>query len=437
MRSPTVQVKHWVRKRRPSEELQIVVLLVAVALLSLGYGLQATLVSMRAGIEGMSEEVIGFMMSAFYVGFVVASVYGPRLVHSAGHIRAFAAFASLASATALAFILVIDPVAWTLLRAVHGACYALLLLVAESWLNTATSRRRRGRVLATYGLVLWGAWAAGQPLLKLAPVESFHLFVLVSISLSVALVPITLTRTGEPGSVTASRPKPRRLYQISPLSLIGVFVTGTLVGAFFSMGPRFGQMVGLEDGDVAGFIGAALVGAIVMQWPLGWLSDVLDRRVVIIGTGIASGLVSLAIAMNSGAGHHILQLMSFALGAFALPLYSICVARMNDGIPGEEVVTVASGLILVFGIGSAFGPFSASLLMGRIGPSGLFWFTGVLMLAYGLFAFIDAFALMGTRKIADKRKKSFVAVPQTSHTSMSMHEHSANKAENVKHQAES
>lgn len=196
--------------------VQIWALLAGTAFLVLGNGLQGTLIGVRAGIEGMDEVTIGVVMSAYFVGFVAGSMYVPKLVHGVGHIRTFAALASIDSAVALAFAIFVSPAAWIALRAVHGACYAGLIIVVESWLNAAAERHDRGRLLAVYSIVLYAAWAGGQPLIDVAPATGFLLFCLVSICMSLALVPITLTRADVPGVVDATRFNLKRLWSVSP-----------------------------------------------------------------------------------------------------------------------------------------------------------------------------------------------------------------------------
>lgn len=420
------------RVSQPAPGIQIIVILLGMALLVVGFGLQNTLISVRAGLEEMPDIVIGLIMSAFFLGFVAGSIFVPAIVQRVGHIRVFAALASVGSAVALAYSVFVEPITWVLLRLVHGACYAGLLVVVESWLNTATPKYKRGRVLAVYGFVLYGAWAASQPLLQLSAPSGFTLFILVSICLSIALVPITLSRTGGPGVVEASRPKLQRLYQISPLGLLGVFAVGLSSSAFFGMAPRFAQILEFSDGAIAGFVSVFLIGAVVLQWPLGWFSDIVDRRLVIIASAAAGTALALTLTAKSHGNHDLLIGLALALGAFVLPLYSICIAQMNDQIEENEVITVASGLLLVFGVGSSLGPLSASLLMGPLGPEGLFLFIAFAMALYAVYALIDVYGLRRTPKMAQSEKDEFVAMPQTSHKSANLNKHGSGKTKGKK-----
>ena len=206
-----------------------------VALLLAGNGLQATLVGVRAGLEGMSDGTIGLIMSAYFAGFAAGSVLTPRLIETVGHIRAYAALASIASAISLLFVIFVSPPVWIALRALHGASYAGLVIVVETWLNGATARHQRGRILAIYMVVFYAGWAASQPMLLLATPGGFILFCVVSVCLSLALVPVTLSRAGVPGVVSASRPTLAQLYRVSPFAVIGSALTGAAASAFIGM----------------------------------------------------------------------------------------------------------------------------------------------------------------------------------------------------------
>lgn len=410
----------------PNRRLRATALLAAVALLVLGNGLQSTLVGVRGGIEGMSEAMIGLIMSGYFVGYVLGSIYAPSLIQTVGHIRAFAALASIASAAALGYALAVEPATWLVLRAISGACYAGMIIVVESWLNASTDRQRRGRVLALYGIVFYAAWAAGQPLLNAAPVDGFALFAVVSIALSLALVPITLTQAGVPGVVEARRTSLSRLYAISPQGLVGAFALGLALGAFWGMAPTFAHVSAFSTEATSLFLSLPFVGALLVQWPLGWLSDRMDRRRVILGATAAGSLCAAGLALTSGAMENAALVLVLLLGASSLPVYSLCVAHVNDHIDPGEVVAASSGLILVHGLGAALGPIVASLSMTLFGPGGLFLLMAVIL---GLFAGYSMQRMVVSAPPAAHEKDSYVSVPQTSHAVLPLHRHSPTETE--------
>lgn len=360
--------------------MPVATLLMSVGLLVLGNGLQSTLLVVRAGHEGFSSETIGIMMSAYFAGYALGSLFLPRVVASAGHIRTFASFASIASAVALLHLLLLDAWGWILLRAVTGFAYAGMILVTERWLNAHAVAATRGRLLSLYGMVTMGIWALGQGLLNVAPPEGVVLFLIVSVLISIALVPVTLLPSQPPTVSGEARLGLRRLFGISPLGTCGVFVGGLALGGFWGMGPNFAQEVGLDTAGIALFMAAVLFGALVLQWPLGWLSDRHPRRLVIAGASLAAALAGSGLALCTGAGLTVLLPLGFLFGGFGIPLYTLCVAHANDRLMADETLAAARSLLLLNGIGAAFGPFAASLAMIWFGPGGLFLYSAFLLM---------------------------------------------------------
>lgn len=393
---------------------ELAVLLLGIALLVLGNGLQGTLLGVRATAEGFSQEVIGLIMSAYFAGFVGGSLIGPVLIARAGHIRTFAALASLASIATLAHVLVIDPVSWGLFRAVNGAAYAVLVMVAESWLNATATRRTRGRVLAIYGLVMLGAWSGSQWLLLSADPLGFELFCLVSILISASLIPLSLSRAQAPRDPSPERVSLRRLFAISPLGVAGCFLAGLALSAFWGLGAVFAQGIGLDDRGTAAFMAATLAGALALQWPVGWLSDRFDRRAVIAAVCLATVVVSLGLFWLAPTDLAVLVPTAFLFGGLGIPVYSLCLAHANDFIQRDEVVAASSALLLVYGAGSMIGPLLCGMMMGRLGPQALFLFTALGLLAIVGFALAR---MLARPSVPTARQQPFVAVPRTTHVS--------------------
>jgi len=388
----------------------IAILLAGSALLTLGNGLQGTLVAVRADIEGFGELVTGLVMAAFFVGFVAGSLVTPYLVERAGHIRVFAALASIASAATLAHILHVDPWSWAALRAANGWCYAGVVMVVESWLNGAATRRTRGRVLSVYGSVVIGAWALSQGLLVVADPMGFELFCLVSILISLSLVPVTLSRAEAPTSPKALKLKLRRLWAVSPLGMVGAFATGLAMSAFWAMGPVYARALGLQEGGVALFMGATMAGAMVLQWPIGVASDRIDRRVVVLVAAVGAAVLAMMLGHGTGPGQGVPAALAFAFGGLAIPIYSLCVAQANDYLEPEELVTAAGGLLLLYGLGSMIGPIGAGALMARFGPSALFAWTGVILAGVALFT---ASRMIRGRPVPVETRGEYRSVPRT------------------------
>lgn len=295
----------------------IAALLASVGLLVLGNGLLGTLLVVRAGNENFAGETIGIMMSVYFAGYALGSVLLSRIIVSTGHIRAFAGFASVASVTALLHLLFINPLVWTLLRAVTGFTYAGLILVVESWLNAHAVTATRGRLLSLYGVVTMGVWALGQGLLNLSSPDGIVLFLVVSILLSLALTPITLLPSRPPTIPQQERLSLYRMLTLSPLGTLGAFLSGLALSAFWGMGPNFAQQNGLDTAGISIFMASVLAGALVLQWPLGWLSDHAPRRLVIAGAALAAGPPQLASFWSARPGFQSCSPLVFCLEASA------------------------------------------------------------------------------------------------------------------------
>jgi MFS family permease len=366
----------------------VVTLLVSTSLLVLGNGLQGTLLVVRAGSEGFSGETIGAMMSAYFVGYVLGALLLPAVIASAGHIRAFAGFASVASAVAILHILLLDPWSWTLLRAITGFAYAGMILVTESWLNAHAATSSRGRLLSLYGILTMGVWALGQGLLNLSSPDGFVLFLVVSILISFALVPITLLPSRPPMIAQQARLGLRQLIALSPLGSFGALLAGLALSAFWAMGPSYAQEIGLDTAGISAFMAAALLGALCLQWPLGWLADKRPRRLVIAFAAFGAALAGAGLALAENADLPALLSLSFLFGAFGIPLYTLCVAHTNDRLDPKEMLAGARSLLLLNGIGAVIGSFTAGVAMSWLGPKGLFLQAAILLAVLSFFAML-------------------------------------------------
>ena len=361
-------------------------LLASLSFLLVGMGLQNTLLGLRAGIEGFSTLETGAVMSGYFVGYLAGCWAAPRTIIRVGHIRTFSMLASIASGTAI--LHAIEPSAWSwlALRVITGASMAGLYLVVESWLNDATTADQRGGLLAVYLVINLGSIAIGQQLINLAAPDGFALFAASSVLLSLAVIPVALTRTQAPTPPSAPTLNLKRLYVVSPVALVGTLLAGLTNGAFWGMAPSYGQAIGLDTHRIANFMTIVVVGGMVLQWPLGRLSDFTDRRIVLIAIAGALAALSLWLALiDPVAARGLFLVLSFLYGACLLTLYSICNAHANDAADPGMSVDVASGLLLVFGIGAMTGPFAASLAMVHFGANALFELTAVSAIALAAF----------------------------------------------------
>ncbi len=386
-------------------------LFLGLALIMVAHGLQSTLLGVRAGIEGFNETVTGVIMAGYYVGFLAGSLVTPLLVRRVGHIRVFAAVASLASVAVLAHSLLIEPVSWTMMRILTGFCVAALYIVAESWLNDRATNETRGQVLAIYMIVIMLGMAAGQYLLPLSDPTGFELFILVSVLLSVSLVPMLLSASPAP-YFDAPRPVSLRgLYQTSPLAVVGAALLGVAQGVVLGMSAVYATSAGLEGAAISIFVSAFMIGGVVMQFPIGRLSDRFDRRLVITVVTLGAGGVALLAWLASGPSLWLLFGLTALFGALCLSMYALVLSHANDHLERDQMVGASSTLYLVYSAGGIVGPPAAGVTMDAIGPGGFFATVAVLHLALGAFAL---WRMTRRASVPLDEQGGWVAVPQSS-----------------------
>ena len=366
-------------------------LLLGIALIMLGNGLQNTLLGVRATLEGFGTGVTGLVMTGYFVGFLAGSTVVPRLLANVGHIRVFAALASLASTAALVHTVFVTPLTWGLVRIATGFCFAGLYVVAESWINDAATNRTRGQLLSVYMIMVMGGMGSGQLLMILSDPRGFELFVLVSVLISVALIPITLSVGRAPPFDAPESIGVRTLFRASPLGVAGAFLIGIAHSALFTMGPVYATEIGLSVERISLFIAAALFGGLVLQWPIGWLSDRFDRRRVIVAVAWVAAGASVTAGVGGIASYSLLIVSTALLGGMSMPLYSLCGAHTNDHLTPRQIVAAAATLVLVGGFGLVMGPSLAAALMQLAGPQGIFW---LLALAHGCIGAYGLYRMM-------------------------------------------
>ena len=366
-------------------------LLLGIALIMLGNGLQGTLLGVRATLEGFGIGITGLVMTGYFVGFLAGSVIVPRLLANVGHIRVFAALASFASGAALLHTVFVTPLTWSLIRIMTGFCFAGLYVVAESWINDAATNKTRGQLLSVYMIMVMGGMGSGQLLMNLSDPRGFELFVLVSVLISFALIPITLSVGRAPPFEAPESIGARALFRASPLGVAGAFLVGIGHSALFSMGAVYGTEIGLTVDRTALFIAVFLFGGLVLQWPIGWLSDRFDRRRIIVAAAwTATGASS--VAGVAGIDSYALLIGSTALlGGMSMPLYSLCGAHTNDHLTPRQIVAASATLVLIGGFGLTLGPLLAAALMQLAGPPGIFW---LLTLVHGCIGTYGLYRMM-------------------------------------------
>jgi len=363
--------------------LSVSPLLLGVAILLTGQGLQGTLLPVRANMEGFSTLAIGLMGGAYFFGFTLGCLRGSVLLRKVGHIRVFAAMTALASAVPLFHGLWQEPWLWWLLRFVTGYCFAVLYVVIESWLNERSTNETRGAVFSAYTLITLTVLAAGQQMLLLYDPGQLSLFAIASAIVSIAAIPVVLSVAPSPGhEETQAKLDLVRLFRISPAGAVGCLAAGLANGSFWALAPSFVFGYSSDASLAAWFMTAAVLGGAAGQWPLGLWSDRVDRRWVLAFAALVGMIMGLLIwQFYEDVSTLHLMFLSAAWGAVAFPIYAVAVANANDNAAPGEYVMISSGLLLMYGLGAIAGPFSAPLLMHFVGPGGLYLFAAFIHLA--------------------------------------------------------
>ncbi|WP_150495358.1 MFS transporter [Roseibium aquae] len=361
-------------------------LLVGIVLIMLGNGMQFTLIGLRGDIEGFSAAELAIVTSGYFMGFLSGARLTPVLIRRVGHVRVFAALGSFMSAALIAFPLMAEPWAWTILRILVGFCMSGIYVTAESWLNDAATNETRGKVLSAYMIAQTLGIIGAQALLTLGDAGTAVLFIGASILVSISFSPILLS-VGHVPAAQMTRPMPlRELFLGSPLGTVGIFILGSIYATQSGMGAVYGTAIGLTADQIAFFVAMLFAGALVLQYPIGWLSDRIDRRWLIFGASVL-GALSCVVGIAIGGGFWPLMASAFFAGGVTTPLYALFLAYTNDGLPLEDMPAASGGLVLTFGIGAILGPLVTGWAMQQLGPIAFWAVLG------GSFALIAIYAL--------------------------------------------
>lgn len=355
-------------------------LLLGMFLLQIGNGVQGSMMGVRGAIEGFSTFQISLIASAYFVGFLGGSRFAPIFIAKVGHVRVFAALGSLISATLISYPVLTDPYAWMLLRVVLGFSLSGVYVTAESWLNDASTNETRGQSLSAYVLCQMVGLVAGQAILSAGDPSGWLLFVIPSILVSLSFAPILLSVQPAPAFDTTRPMSLRQLYRSSPFGVVGMCLMGGVYAGQFGMAAVYATEAGLSLQQLAAFASTIFIGGIILQYPIGWLSDRMDRRVLIVGSAALAGLVCL-VGLFFGHIYPVLIAVGVLSGGLSQPLYALLIAYTNDYLEPQEMPAASGGLLFVNGLGAIAGPPVVGLVMGQIGPQG-FW----LVLAAILFA---------------------------------------------------
>lgn len=386
-------------------------LFLGMFMLMVGNGLQGTLLGLRGNLEGFSTFALSVVMSAYFVGFLFSSQVTPKLIRRVGHVRVFAALGSTISAVLIMYPTLVEPWAWTLGRVIIGFCFCGVYITAESWLNDASSNETRGKALSIYLMVQMAGIVAAQYIVSQGDISGYTLFIIPSILVSMAFAPILLSIRPTPQFAQTKPMSIKRLIEASPLGCMGMFLLGGVFSAQFGMSAVYGSQVGLTVGQISLFVSVIYIAALVAQYPIGWMSDRIDRRILILWISMIGGAGAM-IAFFFPGNFTVILISAAILGGTSNPLYALLIAYTNDYLEREDMAAASGGLLFINGIGAIAGPLIVGWMMETLGANGFWMFSSVLMFLVGVYA---AYRMMRrSRADMDLDTTTYTAVSSTS-----------------------
>ncbi|MEF2072529.1 MFS transporter [Consotaella aegiceratis] len=367
--------------------LPIISLMTSTFFLMAGAGLLGILLPVRGSIEGWSAYEIGLLGTGYAIAFTVGCLIAPRIVRSAGHVRTFSSLAALLAISMLMNALIVDPIAWMLIRGLSGFGLAGAYMVIESWLNERVTNETRGTVFSLYMIVTMSAMMGGQYVMPLSNPALDAPFMLGAILFALAVIPTALSRAPSPAPLTVVKLDVPLIYRNSPVAVVGVFLAGVIASAWTNMAPVFAERIGFSTTEIATLLVVTMAGGIVFQYPLGRISDRTDRRYVMTAAGLIGALASSVAIFFAGATAITFFAVAFVIGGVMYPAYSLTVAHANDYADDKDFVKISSGLLILYGFGTMIGPLFAAGMMANLGPVGIFVAIGSANAAFALYAF--------------------------------------------------
>ena len=338
------------------------------------------------GIDGVPTDSIGLVLSLYFAGMFVGAIYSKTLIARAGHIRMFAGCISLSSISILFCSFSTDLILWGCLRAVFGFCNACAFTAMESWLSDSSTKETRGKILGVYNTMIWGGLFGGQFFISLGDPADTTLFVMAGILLCAAVIPVSLSRNQGPKIIKVKPTSLFTLYRLSPLGVVSCLASGFLFAALFNLLPIFAKGQNIDGFQLSLYMGGAIVGGFILQFPIGYLSDKFDRRVVLLTLLIISSIAAFTIPLFSiQENFWITLVVTSLLGGIVACTYPLSISQVFDQLEQNQMVAAMGSLILGFSLGGAIGPYSTSLVMSMFGNDSLFYFLMVLQLCLAAF----------------------------------------------------
>ncbi|RCW85869.1 MFS transporter [Paracoccus lutimaris] len=379
-------------------------LLLGILLLMVGNGMQGTLLGIRGNIEGISTTQMSVVMAAYFGGFLLGSRVVPGMIQKVGHVRVFAALASLISSLLILYAVAPHWIAWSVMRLLIGFCFSGVYITSESWLNASTSNESRGQAMSAYMIVQMLGIVSAQLLMNTADPAGYLLFVIPSVLVSLSFLPILLSTQPAPQFATMKRMTFGKLFQVSPLGCVGIFLMGGVFSALFGMASVWGSSKGLTVTEISAFVAAIYAGGLVLQYPIGWLSDHSDRRMIVLGLAVLGCVTSLAtFVLDPGIWG--LLLAAALVGGVSNPIYSVLLAYTNDFLEASDMAAASAGLLFINGVGAMTGPLITGWVMSVMGPDGFWIYIGLLLVILAAYT-----GWRRTRRAAPAQDQNFAVI---------------------------
>ncbi len=394
--------------------------IVSLVMLVIGGGLFMTFISIRLKIDGYGPEIIGYVTSSFFGGLVLGSLRTHKLIERIGHIRSFAAFGALLIATIMLQWIYFNPWAWIALRFFHGYFTAGLYITIESWLLVKSTLQTRGRVMSIHMIAFYAGLSAGQFLLDIADPRGFYPFAYTILLASLALVPVCITRVTAPQMNKKSYLNLFHLIKIAPIGVIGCASSGMILGSVYGLNPVFAQTIGISISGVAKLMGITIFSGFLLQWPIGHLSDHMDRRKVIFVINCMVSILSLCIVWSSYQSLSLLLIASSIFGGFMFTLYPLSISHTIDLIDGDDMISATGALYVAYGIGAIIGPIIAAYSMDWFGVNSLFYFYSLIAFCTALFT---AWRIFKKAPVPEEEKTSYSDTPKITPVGQQLNQH--------------
>lgn len=383
-------------------------LFVGIAFAVMSYGLQIPLLPVRAFDEGFDTSDTGLIMAGYFIGVLLGAYITPRLIKHVGHAKVFAALASLASGAPLLYAIFVDPIVWFLLRAMTGVCFGALYIVAETWLNDRCTNETRGNVLNIYFMIIICATGLGSLMLELADPRGVELFILASVLISFGIVPMLLSAKPAPSYEAPRRLGLRALVRKAPLGMGALGIWGMSSGALFGAGPIYADKAGLTTAEIAIFMAVICLGSLIFMWPVGYLSDRLNRPRFLVALSLLSALVAFLVALTPPDMEFLLYCLTALFAGLTLAHYGLCLAVANDQLEPKEMVGAGATLFICYGVGTVIGPILATEIIEAWQAPAFFLFLAGVHLLVVLYALL--LMLRGTGVAPVRQRQPSAAV---------------------------